>query len=84
MGATLYSTPQHDPAYKVAMLTDDTEITITCYVPDGPDVSDNIGNHSPIWLGVQTSDGKSGFLPDVNVSGGYTEQQLMWLGLKAC
>ncbi len=58
-------------------------IRIEC-VTSGQNIADAIGDTSEIWIGIQTPDGSSGLIPDVNIGGGYTQQQLDGLGLGRC
>jgi hypothetical protein len=60
-----------------------TEVTLICYA-EGRTVHDIRGNVSSIWLEVEPSSTVAGYIPDVNVGGGYTRRQLRGLGLSRC
>lgn len=79
----IYSRAHQNPAYEVTKIQDGTEITLEC-ITSGQNIADAIGNSSEIWIGIQTPDGSSGLIPDVNIGGGYTQQQLDGLGLGQC
>jgi len=79
----IYSGAEQDPSREVAKISDGTEIVIGCYA-FGQNVSDAMGDSSRLWLGIQTPDGTTGYIPDVDVGGGYTQQQLDGLGLGQC
>jgi hypothetical protein len=79
----IYSMARQDPAYKITEIQDGTPVTLEC-ITRGQSIADAVGNTSEIWIGVQVPDGSSGFIPDVNIGGGYTQQQLSGMGLSQC
>jgi hypothetical protein len=60
-----------------------TEVALICYT-EGRAMHDVRGNVSSIWLEVEPSSTVAGYIPDVNVGGGYTRRQLRGLGLSQC
>ncbi|MEO6502088.1 MAG: TIR domain-containing protein [Jatrophihabitantaceae bacterium] len=77
----VYSTANQDSSNFVDRIPDGYLITVRCYIPDGEEVSDAVGNKSRIWLGIVSP---AGLIPNVAVGGGYTEQQLTSFGLREC
>lgn len=67
----------------LASIPDGTTVTLVCYT-HGQTTSDAVSNTSDLWLDVRLGGGVTGDMPDVNIGGGYTEQQLKALGLKPC
>jgi hypothetical protein len=81
-GATIYSAPGNDDASRnVGRVRDNTAVDPLCFVPDGDPVSDASHNSSPIWIKIATP---AGYIPDVNLGGGFTQTQLESLGLAPC
>jgi hypothetical protein len=56
-------------------------ITVRCYRPKGDPTVDAVGNASSIWLGIAEP---RGFIPDVNIGGGLTAEQLDSYGVPTC
>jgi hypothetical protein len=66
---------------QVGAIPDGTLITVRCYITEGEVVKDAEKNSSDIWLRITTP---AGLIPNVNIGGGFTEQQLVLLGIKKC
>ncbi|HEX5493607.1 MAG TPA: hypothetical protein VFX70_03405 [Mycobacteriales bacterium] len=79
----VYRVARQDPAQVVTRIPDGTQVELTCYT-DGQAIIDAVGNDSSLWLGVLLPDEGSGFIPDVDIGGGYTDRQLAGLGLQPC
>ena len=83
-GARLFSTPSNDdPMNKLSRVRDGESIEPVCFVVDGDLVNDGYqaAELSPLWV---YSSRPRGYIPNVNIGGGYTEAQLRGLGLVAC
>jgi hypothetical protein len=68
-------------ASQVGGIQDGYLITVRCYEPNGESTPDAVGNVSSIWLGIQSP---HGFIPNVNIGGGLTEDQLKSYGIATC
>lgn len=66
---------------QVGAIPDGTLITVRCYEAGGQVIDDAVGNTSDIWLGITTP---SGLIPNVDIGGGFTKQQLVSLRVGTC
>ena len=78
--AGVYSRAAQEPSAKSAEVRSGDLVELTCYTT-GQRISDAAGNASDIWIGLRAP---AGLLPNVNVGGGFTEDQLTGLGLRRC
>jgi hypothetical protein len=79
----VYSTPSQESGAPIDRIPDGTEVSLMCYT-QGQEISDAVGDSSVLWLGVELSNGLHGYIPDVNIGGGYSQQQLGELKLSEC
>lgn len=79
----VYETAAQIPSKLRTQIPNGTEVILICYT-NGQTISDTAGNVSSIWLGIGLSSGTVGYIPDVNIGGGYSRQQLRGLGLSRC
>lgn len=83
VGSGVYSVPSNDDRTKsLGTVRDGTEVTPVCFARDDAveDSSDPV-NRSRIWIKLTDPDG---YLPNVNLGGGYTADQLRAMGLSGC
>lgn len=83
-GAAVYSVPSNNDSSKsLGRLPDGSVVTLRCFVPNGDRVSDDSQpqNSSTIWVRITRW---TGYLPDVELGGGYSLEQLRALGLNRC
>jgi hypothetical protein len=78
-----YFTPAPIPSALTTQIANGSEVTLICYT-EGRTISDIRGNVSSIWLEVEPSSRVAGYIPDINVGGGYTQRELRGLGLSQC
>jgi hypothetical protein len=77
---SVYNLPEHNPEALIGEIPDGTEITIRCFT-EGQAIEDGVDETSRLWLGITKP---RGLIPDVNVGGGFTKQQLLALHLSSC
>jgi hypothetical protein len=78
-----YATPREIPSEQVTQIPNGTEVSLICYAT-GETIRDHIDNASDIWLYIEVDGGTPGYIPDVNIGGGYSRQELSVLGLREC
>jgi hypothetical protein len=76
----IFASPSQE-SVQVGAIPDGTLITVRCYITGGEVVKDAEKNASDIWLRITTP---AGLIPNVNTGGGFTEQQLVSLGIGKC
>lgn len=76
----VYNVALQEPQDHVGEIRDGQEITLRCFT-EGQAVSDAVGNSSNLWLGIVVP---KGLMPDVDVGGGFTKNQLIQLHLPPC
>jgi hypothetical protein len=84
VGTSVYAGPSNDdPADKVGAIRSGNTFVPQCWQRSDDVVEDASAdpNRSDLWI---RSEQPAGFVPDVNVGGGYTEEQLTGLGLPRC
>ncbi|MEO9322269.1 hypothetical protein ABFT23_02180 [Nocardioides sp. C4-1] len=84
VGASVFSEASNaNPDLAVGRVKDNVAVVPVCFVADGDRVTDasTPPNSSPIWVKI---DKPVGFVPNVNLGGGYTLAQLTELGLREC
>jgi hypothetical protein len=79
----VYGFPAQISRHQTTQIPNGTEVMLICYT-EGQTIKDIVGNVSSIWLGIGLSNGAVGYIPDVNIGGGYTERQLKALKLEQC
>lgn len=76
----VYAGPKQISSQQATQIPNGTEVALICYA-EGRKIRDAVGNTSSIWVEIGLSTGAAGYIPDVNIGGGYTRQQLSGLGL---
>jgi hypothetical protein len=75
----IFSSPNRE-RNPIASVHDGDVVTVKCF-SHGELTSDGAQNKSDLWLYLTKP---AGFMPDVNVGGGFTEKELHEVGIQAC